>query len=208
MPTQIVCIKDRWSYFAPLIEEKKIVYCGRTCFMDQGPNKWTQTFCSGPDKKYNVFKYYLYVMGLLNSDFHFFHTPETIRKSIGEIHGKILGCWCENLEECHCTVLVYLATGVASEPLITALNHGLTFINDKMMMKCRQDVLLDSLLRKIAAKKYETFKDTPDLAYHAAFTGEIYLIEHLRNLNISFDPSIASKYALKNNMKVTASILV
>lgn len=73
-------------------KSKYDVYCGR-------PSRWGNPFELGKDgnRKQVIEKFEKWLA----------HNPELL-KDIGELKGKILGCWCAPLD-CHCEVLAKLA---------------------------------------------------------------------------------------------------
>lgn len=80
-PLVVHCKKSRYD-----------VYCGR-------PSKWGNPFVIGPDgSRAEVVKRYE----------EWLKTQQGLLAAIGELKGKVLGCWCAPLA-CHCDVLARLA---------------------------------------------------------------------------------------------------
>ena len=79
-------------------KSKYDIYCGR-------PSKWQNPFHIGKDgtRKEVIEKYRKWLA----------HNSELL-KDIGELKGKVLGCWCDPLP-CHCEILAELANRIDYE---------------------------------------------------------------------------------------------
>lgn len=204
--TQILSLKGHRDEYQPLIERGEIVYCGRNLTMggwDLKCSIWANPF-KGDDA---VFKYYLYVRGLLGPEDTRVKcgTPAEVVRRAPELRGKRIGCWCraKGSESCHTDVLVYLAEGRISDTLRRDLKAGLLKINNTVY----SDPLLDQIMKDIAREKYELYKNNEDIAYHAAYRGEIYLLQYLIENKVPFDREKAKKYAQKSGYEATTRFL-